>query len=300
MMRRCTLTVLVVLTALIAACAAASAGEETAALPTQLPPTATQPPPSPLPATPEPTPVPAEVPTTTPTEAGPPPLPEPQRIEFEAEDGTPLVGIYYPPAVGPVTGVLLMHQMGADKSIWEVLITALRGGEGAVQPGRSYAVFAFDFPEHGESGGAFSDQAALAAARAALALMRTLEGVDPGRIVLIGASIGADASVDECKEGCVGAVPISPGSWLGINYQQALTDLRAQNDPPVLCIASEEDGPSPATCQSGEAAGLSDYRVHLYDGRVHGNFLFFEENLTPPPPILDLIMGWLAEHVPLP
>jgi hypothetical protein len=40
--------------------------------------------------------------------------------------------------------------------------------------------------------------------------------------------------------------------------------------------------------------------VHLYGGRAHGNFLFFEESLTPPPPILELIMGWLAEHVPLP
>lgn len=299
-MRRCTLTVIVVVAALIVACAPAGAGgEETAAAPTQLPPTATRPQPSPMSATVEPTPLPTEVPTAVPTEAGPPTLPEPQRIEFEAEDGTPLVGIYYPPAAGPVTGVLLMHQMGTDKSIWEVLITALRGAEGAVQPGLSYAVFAFDFPEHGESGGVFSDQAALAAARAALVLMRTFEGVDPDHIVLIGASIGADASVDECGEGCVGAVPISPGSWLGIDYQQALTDLKSEKDPPVLCIAADQDGPSPGTCRSGEGVGLTDYRMHLYGGRAHGNFLFFEESLTPPPPILELIMNWLAEHVPL-
>jgi len=274
---------------LLAACAPATVAQPATPTPTVEEPTS-------LPSLTEP---PA---TTVPEEATPvpetPSLPEAQRVAFSSEDGTPLVGIYYPPAVGPAPGVLLMHQMGVDKEIWEPLLPALRGQEGAARPGSGYAVFAFDFPAHGESGGEFSDQAALAAARTALALMRTFEGVDADHIALIGASIGADAAVDECNEGCVGAVSISPGSYLGVDYQQALADLQAEKDPPVLCIASREDFPSPATCQSGETVGLADYQVHIYEGNVHGNYLFFEEDLTPPPLIRDLIVQWLAERLP--
>lgn len=282
-------TALLSLVSVLVACTPATVGQPITSTPTAEEPTY-------LPSATEP------AATTPPEEAIPtleaPHLPEAQHVEFTSEDGIPLAGVYYPPAVGPAPGVLLMHQMGVDKGIWEPLIPALRGQQGAARPGSGYAVFAFDFPAHGESGGEFSDRAALTAARTALALMRTFEGINPDRIILIGASIGADAAVDECSEGCVGAVSVSPGSYLGIDYQQALADLRTEKDPPVLCIASREDRPSPATCQSGEVVGLSDYQVHIYEGNVHGNFLFFEEDLIPPPLIRDLIVQWLAERLP--
>ncbi len=256
-------------------------------------------------------------PRVTPTQAEPteapeptevPSLPEPQRIEFDSEDGTPLVGMYYAPAVGPAPGILLMHQMGVSKEIWEPLIAALRGEPTAAQrtaplaapasEGRGYAIFAFDIPDHGESGGDFTDAAMLAAARTALQLFRTMDGVDPDTIVMVGASVGADASVDECNEGCIAAIPISPGSYLGVDFNSALEALKEEKDPPVLCIAAQDDAPSAYTCQSGESVGLTDYQIHIYEGRGHGNFLFFEETLAPPPHIIDLIMQWLDVHLP--
>jgi hypothetical protein len=211
--------------------------------------------------------------------------------------------MYYPPMNMPAAGILLMTQMGATKEVWSPL-PALLQGVGPIQfsqPAttvRSYAVFTFDWPEHGESGGTWSPQSTLAAARSALALFRTFEEVDPERIVMIGASIGADAAVDECNEGCVGAVSLSPGSFLYVPYNEALAELRDAQDPPVLCIASQEDGNCAEICRQGESVGLSDYQVHIYEGDVHGNHLLFETNLTPPPLPIDLIFEWLAEHLP--
>lgn len=253
----------------------------------------------PSPTLPEPTPEPSPGEVGAAEETGPTPTPEvqaeppePRRVEFQSEDGIPLVGVYYPPASAPAPGVLLLHQNRASKEHWVPLIEALRAPS---MP--TYAIFAIDFPGHGESGGSLSDAAALAAARTALSEFRTFDGVDANRVILIGASFGADAAVDVCGEGCIGAVSVSPGGWLGIPYQEALTALREQQDPPVLCIASQQDEPSPSTCKGGETAGLSDYRVHIYDGSAHGNFLFFEETLTPPPPIIDLIVQWLSDHL---
>lgn len=217
---------------------------------------------------------------------------EPLRVTFQSEDGTPLVGTAYLTS-GPAPGVLLMHQNRADKEAWEPLIQALRADPRTA----GFAIFAIDFPGHGESGGSLTDESTLAAARSALAAFRTFNGVDPNRIAMVGASIGADAAVDTCGAGCVAAASVSPGSFLGIAYSDALAALLAEKDPPVLCIAASADGASPAICQGGQTVGLSDYQVQIYDGDAHGNFLFLAEGLTPPPPIADLVVGWLADHL---
>jgi dienelactone hydrolase len=215
-----------------------------------------------------------------------------EAVTFSTEDGTSIAALYYPPVSGPAPGVLLLHQRGASKEDWGPLVDRLR----ADRP--DLALMAIDFPGHGESGGSYSPEATLAAARAALAEFRGYDAVDGDRVVIVGASIGSDAAVDECGEGCIGAVSVSPGGWLGIPYTEALGALREAGDRPVLCIAAENDSPSPETCREGESAGLSDYRVHLYEGGVHGNGLFFEENLSPEPPIIDLVVTWLGGVLP--
>jgi hypothetical protein len=235
-------------------------------------------------------------------EAAPTP-PPPQRVEFPLEDGMTIVGMFYPPTFPLTPGVLLLHQMGTDKEVWEPLPQVLRG-EAPTPDGRSlpveqgYAVLTIDIPGHGETGGTYENAAALAAVRAALAFFRTLDGIDPDRIVIMGASIGADAAVDECGEGCVGAISLSPGSWLDIPYGAALAQLLELSDPPVLCVASANDRPSPETCEEGQPVGLSDYQVHIYDGSAHGNYLLTTPDLMPAPEPYDLILDWLLEHVP--
>lgn len=215
-----------------------------------------------------------------------------EEVTFGTEDGVTIAALYYPPEVGPAPGVLLFHQRGESKEVWEPLINQLL----SVRP--DLALMAIDFPGHGESDGPYSDDIALSTARDALSVFRGFEGVNANRIVIIGASIGADAAVDECFDGCVGAVTVSPGGWLGIPYNEALEAMRSSNDRPILCIASEDDAPSPETCVGGQEVELHDYRVHLYEGSAHGNQLFYEEELAPEPPIMTLIITWLDRVLP--
>ncbi|GAB4469967.1 MAG: hypothetical protein Kow00124_05650 [Anaerolineae bacterium] len=280
------LIVLVGMLVLLVACTPAPAAEESQPpAAADVLPASTEPPQDVEPVEPQPIGAgPAKAPA-----AGPPP--EPQRIEFEAEDGTPLVATFYPPAAENAPGLLLMHQAGSSRAVWEPYAPLWQGGSAV--PGVSFGVLAIDFRGHGESGsGGF--EGVRMDARASLALLRTLPGVDPDRIILIGASIGADAAVDECSEGCIAAVPLSAGGYLGLPFNDALAALLAAQNPPVLCVAAREDGRSAATCEEGAAVGLADYRVQIYPGGAHGTFMFDE---AYEPPLFDLINSFLSEII---
>lgn|SRR5574341_978735 len=221
----------------------------------------------------------------------------PRRVEFQSGDGTVLVGTYWPPTLSPAPGVILMHMMGGSKEDWLTFAALLQGaalarvGAGE-QRARSYAVLAIDFRGHGESGGNPDPNLMNQDARSALAYIQTLPEVDPAAIIMIGASVGADAAVDECGQGCIGAVSLSPGGYLGVAYNDALAALGSK---PVLCVASEGDTVSADTCRGGDEVGLPDYQTHLYSGNAHGTDIF---NNGQQPYLTDLVFEWLSSHVP--
>ncbi len=108
------LVLLLAMTGCKSTSATVTATQPEEAVPTQPPPTEAKPPEPTTPPTavPEPTQAPTE-------ETGPVALPaEPQRVEFQAEDGKKLVGYYYPAAVNPAPAVILMHWAGGDERDW--------------------------------------------------------------------------------------------------------------------------------------------------------------------------------------
>lgn len=213
---------------------------------------------------------------------------EPQRVEFESQDGTALVGSYFPAAAESAPGLLLIHQHGANREAWQPLTDALAGAD--------YAILAIDLPGHGESGGSDRSGVQHTAIRSALKYLQELDGVEADRIVLIGASIGADGAADDCVEGCIGVISFSPGNFMGVKYIDALTALK-DRDVAVLCLAAKGDSPSPQTCEAGESVGLSDYQFVIYDGADHGNALAAAADITPAPIPLERVKTWLAEHL---
>ena len=104
-------------------------------------------------------------------------------------------------------------------------------------------------------------------ARAAYQTARQMPGVDPARVIGLGTSIGADAVVDVCDEGCIGAFSISPGSFLKVEYGPAVRKLLAA-DKPVRCMYAVNDPPSPETCQSVPQG--DNYKIFAYGGKKHG------------------------------
>jgi len=248
-------------------------------------------------------------PTSTvlpPTETSTPvfiPSPNPIRQTFTAEDGRQLVGYFYPAWKPNAPVVVLMHQFQADQAMWQAspIIKWLQNwpvplGQGSPTPSAdglfpimpaelSFAVFTFDFRGHGESlpadlgsdGHRAHAKEFLMDASAAYQTARQMPGVDPARVIGLGTSIGADAVVDVCNAGCVGAFSISPGSWLDVEYGPAVRKLIAA-DKPVRCMYAVNDPPSPETCLS--IAPGDNYKIFAYGGKKHGmTFVIFPRKM---------------------
>lgn len=254
----------------------------------------------------------------------------PQRLEFESEDGLKLVGTYYPPEKCGAPLALMMHQAGGDRVDWEDLALWMQNrndetvGRSTVvlasyaaqytwfpemPENLSFGVFAFDFRDHGESassGESFDAAGFLMDGRAALAFGKQLQGIDPTQVITIGASIGADASVDVClvldgvniasnqvDQGCIGALPLSPGNFLNVDYVAAATRLgAAPHDVKIECIANLDDGNSPELCSSNIGP---HHHGTVYPGNAHG-VPMIQMDLTPDigQVILDFLLNALG------
>jgi len=276
-----------------------------AATPSPLAPTATPPPPAANTAAPTAGPA---LPSAAPPAANPPaatptlPAEKQQAVNFTAEDGTVIEGIYYPASVSPAPLVILMHQYDSDRHQWDAVAPWLqnRGGTAAawqdhpalyqpkrqtqspwldsswfppVPPELKVAVLTFNFR--------FCDGRCKQSLRkewvvdalAAAQYGATLPGVDPKRLILVGTSIGADGAVDGCLmynqengDGCLGAMSLSPGNYLLLSYQETATKL-VVGGAQVWCIAGEDDMLSATTCRSVNMPG---YRQTLIKGGAHG------------------------------
>ena len=239
--------------------------------------------------------------------------PEPQRVEFEASDGAKLVGMYYPAAVNPALVVVLMHWAGGDKNDWIFLGMAAwlqnRGLEVPATTQRmafdtsypfpplseelSFGVFIFDFRGFGESEQVSGGMSALASlwlldAQAAYSVARTLEGADPERVVGMGASIGADAVVDACGEGCLGALSYGPGNYLTMAYSEAVAALELQGKT-AWCVGANDDPPAVMACNSAEG---EHYLMQIYAKGGHALELF-RSDLDLDPPIEKITLDFL-------
>ena len=215
---------------------------------------------------------------------------DPLAVTFAAADETKLAGTFYAPMSAASPVVVLMHQFGSTRHQWDDIALWLQTGTAPsgvdwlppLPEGLTFAVFTFDFRGHGESEGQTNiDSGLLMDAQAALAFAKTQPGVDPNRVITIGTSIGSDGAVDACirlngseiaepqeQQACLGAMSLSPGSFIGVDYTNAANTLLG--DPhfaTIYCLASEGDGPSPAACNSvtGER-----YRAVIFPGNAHG------------------------------
>jgi hypothetical protein len=206
---------------------------------------------------------------------------DPQTIEFQAADGATLYGTYYPAAAENAPLVIMMHWARGDQTDWipYALWMQNRGPVPddlefeALPPEFSFAVFTFDFRGFGQSPGQGTPENWLMDAMAAVETARGLPGINPNRSANIGASIGADGAADACDQACLGAMSISPGSYLTIVYADQVMDILPR---PVRCLATQGDQPSADTCAN---AGPGDnYEGIVLEGDAHGMDLLDEDD----------------------
>lgn len=215
-----------------------------------------------------------------------PPTPafEPQVERFDigmvTEDGVKLRGTYYNPGVANAPGVVLLHMLGRQRSDWEAFAGQLQEA--------GYGVIAIDLRGHGESEGERDFSAMTKDAAIAAKFLRAREEIDPGRLAIIGASVGANIALNYAAEdpGILGAVLLSPGlDYRGVTTEDA---LKRYGDRLLLIVASEEDSYAASSSETLAAEAANAELVMLSD-QGHGTRMLNEES-----GLEQTILDWLA------
>lgn len=113
-------------------------------------------------------------------------------IKFSSGDGTPLTGLFFPPAGEPRATVVHFHG-NAQNMTAHYPYSAWLAKEG-------FNVFIFDYRGYGASGGKPSLDGLVMDGKAALAQALKLPGAKPDRIIILGQSLGGAIAVASAGE----------------------------------------------------------------------------------------------------
>lgn len=171
----------------------------------------------------------------------------PERITYTTDDGVKIVGDWTaaPTMIG---AVVFLHMMPANRSSWAGCVRSLTK--------RGIGALAIDLRGHGESTvrddgtkldyRQFTDdehQSSIWDVSGAVDWLKG-RGIPLDRIVLMGASIGADLAIRELAEEprMAGAVLLSPGIYRGMDASIDVKDLLP--DHALTVVVSEDDNES--------------------------------------------------------
>lgn len=218
----------------------------------------------------------------------------PQKINIKTSDNVNVVGNFYPPAAPDVSmlpGVILLHMMPATKESWRGLAQKLNSA--------GFQCLAIDLRGHGESEAGpegykkFTDiqhQKSRKDAESAVDFFLS-KGLPLEKIVLIGASIGANLSFEfQTQHPEVKAtVLLSPG----LNYKGIETESLAKKikiDQSVfLSAGGENDEYSSETVQKlFEILKSKNKEIKIFENAGHGTTILQAE-----PKLIEDIINWL-------
>lgn len=171
-------------------------------------------------------------------------------VLFKSGDGTELHG-WFLEAEGGADSALgtLLHCHGNAQNITSHV------GQVRWLTAHGFNVFTFDYRGYGRSQGAPSRQGIHEDANAALTRLRTLEGVDPERIVVIGQSLGgaiALALVGEGNRAGVRGLVIDSSFASYVSVANTVFGDSPFSIPLVSCLVSDDHAPSPNLKNRGD------------------------------------------------
>ncbi len=202
-----------------------------------------------------------------------------ETITFEAEDGTDLVGSYYH---GSGPSVILLHMLDHDRNTWNLFAEKLNKD--------NYTVLSIDLRGHGQSNKdwkTFDEEDFLDMifdVQAAKDFLKK-QGADTKRIIIMGASIGANLALEHAAEDedVRATILLSPG----LNYKGLETEGPAEEiETPVLIVASEGDEYSAKSSEKLDNL-INNSKLKIYPGDRHGTDLFIGSDLN------NIILEWL-------
>jgi dienelactone hydrolase len=242
-----------------------------------------------------------------------------EKVVFLTEDGVSIAGTYYFPlqdksrrneTSSALPAAILLHMLGKDRSSWDmfpetlaqsgfvVLAIDLRGhGESVLQNGKPISYQSFTSDDLNKM--SLDVKAAkqfLTESGSSNSTVKNGPKVDPNRITLVGASIGANVAVNYAASDSTvsGVVLLSPGlDYRGVRTSEAIKLVKS----PVLIITAKGDsiaGDGPQQLCAEIRCGDENFKV--YQGSTkHGTELFADSTLDPQPN--QVITTWLDAHV---
>lgn len=205
-----------------------------------------------------------------------------QPVEVIATDGTTLAGTFYAPAKPGSPGLVMLHMVERQRGDWDTLARALQA--------EGYGVLAIDLRGHGGSDGSRDWTKMVADAAGAYAWLASRPEIDPARIGLVGASIGANLALNFAagEPAAKTLVLLSPGlNYRGVTTEDAMT---AYGRRPVMLVSSAEDREAAVAVDRLQQLAQGQQSVLSLQEQGHGTAMLGREN-----GLEDAILKWLRE-----
>ena len=191
----------------------------------------------------------------------------PSTVTLSGAQGLELKGTFTPAGDATVPAMLLLHMYGIDRRSWEPFAEDLAAA--------GIASLAIDLRGHGDTGGAEDWELAQEDVAAAFSWLRARPGVDPSRVGLVGASIGANLGLVQAAahpDEVAAAALLSPG----LDYFRVRIDglVGPAAGVPLFLVATEDDGYSAETVRSLATQSPGDPLLVVNDGSAHGTDMF--------------------------
>lgn len=199
-------------------------------------------------------------------------------MHFTTQDHVQLAGWLF--GKGGTTAIICSHELRGTKQDWS---------EGAPWlAARGYMVLAYDFRGWGDSQGQYDPDKVN---RDLLAAMAFVQSHGAKKVILLGASLGADISLMVAASTKVaGVIALSPEYLFGLSNDQ----IKAISAP-KLFVNSEGDAFASDTQSMFQNAGQPK-DLHLYTGSAHGVAIFDTENGQD---LIARILAFANRYAPL-
>jgi pimeloyl-ACP methyl ester carboxylesterase len=200
-------------------------------------------------------------------------------------DGLEIWGDFYAATVegdAKAPAALLLHQRFGSSFEWQEFAVPLAEA--------GYNVLAVDMRGHGLTGGDVDWKLAETDTSALVGWLREQETVDPDRVALVGASIGANLALRECAQddACHAVIALSPGlDYFGVDTKDIFETMK---DKAVFLVSSANDGQSDDGTKylASIAPSSVDVLMRSYaSSNRHGTAMFSFPDLIP------LMLQWL-------
>jgi dienelactone hydrolase len=210
---------------------------------------------------------------------------ESQTVTFAARDGVEVTGTLYLPDTQPAPAVLVLHMLARSRHDWDA--TAVKLAESGI------AALAIDFRRSGgprspagKSGsGDFSDL--VLDAEAGRAYLAARPEINPGRIGVAGASLGANVALLEAgSDSTVRSLAVLSVSldYRGLRMEQA---FRKYGSRPALLVASSEDPFALRSAREAVTMGDGPRELRVLSGAGHGTVM-----LARDPDLATTLVDW--------